>query len=367
MRAYLATVLTLAKFLTKRFFRDKIGLFFTLVFPLIFLLVFGNIFGGDEEVTFDVAVINRAETEFASQFVTQLEKNDVFEIKQSVDFQTAETQLGRGEITGIVELPEGFGEPDGQGRPSGTIKSYYDEGDQQAAQTFNSVMESILDQTNSRFVTTDPPLVLRNQAIQTADLSRFDYLFPGLLGFTILSLGIFGLANTLPVLKKNGTLRRLKATPLRASQLLLATSLQYLISGVVALIIVFIVGVLVFDFNMRGDYASLLVFAILSTLLMSGLGLAVSGWAKNENQAAPVANIIALPMFFLSGVFFPRFIMPEWLQSVSGFIPLTPVVDGMRLIMAEGQTIFSIPTEVGLVSGWLVVVIAIASFVFRWE
>lgn len=72
-------------------------------------------------------------------------------------------------------------------------------------------------------------------------------------------------------------------------------------------------------------------------------------------------------MMFLSGTFFPRFLMPEWLQNVSGFLPLTPVIDGIRLIATEGKHLTQIGSQLGLIAIWLVVIYVIAFRVFRWE
>ena len=74
---------------------------------------------------------------------------------------------------------------------------------------------------------------------------------------------------------------------------------------------------------------------IISTIMLYGIGLALGGWAKNENQAAPLAQLVTLPMMFLSGVFFPTFLMPDVLQQITRFIPLTAVVDASRLIITE--------------------------------
>ena len=95
--------------------------------------------------------------------------------------------------------------------------------------------------------------------------------------------------------------------------------------------------------------------------------MAIGGWAKNENQAAPVAQIVVFPMIFLSGAFFPRFLMPEVLQTISSFLPLTPIIDGARLIITEGKTIFEIAPQVGLLAAWAAVIYLIAFRVFRWE
>jgi ABC-2 type transport system permease protein len=72
-------------------------------------------------------------------------------------------------------------------------------------------------------------------------------------------------------------------------------------------------------------------------------------------------------MMFLSGTFFPRFLMPEWLQTISAFLPLTPLVDGIRYIIVEGQTLMDIGPQLALIAGWLAAVYVVAFRVFRWE
>ena len=102
-------------------------------------------------------------------------------------------------------------------------------------------------------------------------------------------------------------------------------------------------------------------------ITLLGIGLALGGWAKNERQAAPLSNIIVFPMLFLSGAFFPRFLMPDWLQNISAFLPLTPIIDGIRLIATEGKHFIDILPQIGLTGAWLVVIYVIAFRVFRWE
>jgi len=101
--------------------------------------------------------------------------------------------------------------------------------------------------------------------------------------------------------------------------------------------------------------------------MILGIGLALGGWARNERQAAPLSNIVVFPMMFLSGTFFPRYIMPEWLQHVSSLLPLTPVIDGVRLIATEGKHLIDILPQVGLIGAWMIVIYLIAFKVFRWE
>ena len=180
-------------------------------------------------------------------------------------------------------------------------------------------------------------------------------------------MGIFGPINVFPELKKQGILRRLHTTPIRVWQYFLSTALSQAIIGLISLSIMFIVAITVFHLKVTGNYFEIAAFLIFSIFMILGIGLAIGGWAKNERQAAPLSNIVVFPMLFLSGTFFPRFLMPEVLQKVTVFLPLTPVIDGIRLLTTEGKHLVDLGPQLGLMAIWLVIVYIIAFRVFRWE
>ncbi|MEX0748885.1 MAG: ABC transporter permease [Candidatus Saccharimonadales bacterium] len=365
----LLPILTFAKIDIKRLFRDKVGIFFVFIFPLIFLLVFGGLFGQDSGVSFNIALINQSESEFAQDFTEQLEENEIFKVSEEVtDIDTAQEEMSRGTIDALVVLTSGFGAiRPSDGSPSGQVEVTYDKGNEQAGVALGSILESIFADINAELVPIETPFSVATAPTAREGLTSLDYIFSGLLGFTILSLGIFGPTTVFPRMKEKGILRRYQTTPIKVWQYFAGNVLSNAAVGVMAIGVMFTTALLFFNVSMRGDYISLVLLAILGTIVLFGVGLAAGGWAKNENQAAPLANLIAFPMMFLSGVFFPRFLMPEWLQTVSGFFPLTPLVDGLRLIITEGRTILELGLEVGLLAVWAVVIYAIAFRVFRWE
>ena len=368
MKRYFIAIFALTRAYVKRFMRDKTAMFFTFLFPLLFLFVFGSLNSGNNDISFDVALINKADSSFATEFTKELSSSEVFTVDESIaGLDDAREKMGRGEIDGIIELPKDFGQVSEQGRPFGSVITYYEEANPQSGQTIAAVMEDVLAGVNKQLGQPEPPFTVELKSTATANLSAFDYVFAGLLGFTILSLGIFGFANQMPAEKHTGSYRRLRAAPIKASQLIFANSLYYLMIGVVSLALMFVVAFLVFDFNMRGDWLNLIAILILGIVLMLGFGLAIGGWAKNENQSAPLTNIVSFPMMFLSGVFFPRFLMPEWLQGITSYLPLTPVIDSLRMVMTEGKTLLDLGPELAIIGVWTVLIYAIAVKVFRWE
>ncbi len=353
----------------KRLFRDRLALFFTFLFPLIFLFVFGGINSGNKNVSFNVAVINRSETPFAKQFVTQLEKQKSLKVDKNVtDFSAANEKMSRGELDATIELPASFGavQP-GTAYPSGEAVVHYTQNNQSAAITLTTVLEAQLQAVNIKLVKAPEPFSATSKQNNERSLSKFDYAFTGLLGFAILGAGIFGPINVFPELKKMGILRRLHTTPLRVWQYFLSMMFGNAVAGLLSLAVMFVVAILVFHLKVVGNYLELTLFLAFSIIVILGIGLAIGGWAKNERQAAPLANIIVFPMMFLSGTFFPRFLMPDWLQGITAYLPLSPVIDGARLITAEGQHLWQLGPQLGVLTFWLVLVYAIAFRVFRWE
>jgi ABC-2 type transport system permease protein len=362
----LFTILVFAKISLKRYFRDGVALFFTIAFPLIFLLVFG-LANKSNGITFHIGLINQSQTEFSRKFVSQLQQNKVYKIDKTVtNLSNAQLKMSRSEIDATLVLPPAFGQVQG-GLPAGTARIIYDENNSQAAQTLQSVLQANFDSINAKLIKTSAPFKVVAKSTNTKGLTKIDYTVAGIIGFAIVGLGIFGPVNYFPQMKKEGVLRRLHITPLRVWQFFISSVISNAIIGLISISIMIAIATWLLHFRITGNYFELAVFLIFGILMIFGIGLAVGGWARNENQAAPLANIIAFPMLFLSGTFFPRFAMAPWLQHVTGFLPLTPVIDGIRMIATEGKHLTDLGPQLGLMALWTLVIYAIAFRVFRWE
>lgn len=369
MKKSFYTVAVFSRLNTRRFFRDRLALFFGILFPLIFLFVFGSISKGNGGTTFHVAIINESKSAFAGQYVKQAESNKVFKVNTAITtLPAAQDKMSKNQLDGTIILPPSFGtmQP-GQKYPSGQAQVIYTQNNQTAGQTLTSILNSSFQAINSKFIPAPAPFTVTGKQLNQKSLTQFDYTFAGLLGFSIVGLGIFGPINVFPELKKQGVLRRLHTTPLKVWQYFTSTMISQAIIGLVSLSVMFAVALTVFNLKVVGNYLEIVVFLIFSIIAILGIGLAIGGWARNERQAAPLGNIVVFPMLFLSGTFFPRFLMPQWLQSVSNYLPLTPVIDGIRMIVTEGKHLTQIGPQISLIAVWIVVIYVIAFRVFRWE
>ena len=359
--------LTYAKMSIRRMLRDKTALFFVFLFPVIFLIVFGFIFKGNGGGQFEIAVFNKSSSTLAKDFVDSTMKSKSLKVKALATEEEAKKKISRSELDAYLILPESFGQIGADGKPSGELAVRYSQGNEQTAQAITAYMEAVVGQINQQISPYTAPLTVKAEGQNIKQVSRFEFTLGGLLGFSLMSLGIFGVINGFVGDKKTGALSRMRVTPFNAWQLIIASAINRVIIGCMALGIMLGVSALVFGFRMHGNWPSFIVVAVLGAICMFGIGLSLGGWAKNEEQAAPLANLVTFPMMFLSGVFFPTYIMPQWLQNISHYIPLTPIVDSFRQIITEGRTVFDLGPQLAIILAWTVFSYMVAGKVFRWE
>jgi len=121
------------------------------------------------------------------------------------------------------------------------------------------------------------------------------------------------------------------------------------------------VGFFLFHFHFAGNLLYLLIVGIIGGGIFLAMGLAISGASKSEETAAPIANLVSLPLMFLSGIFFSRSSMPEWLQTITQYSPLTYVSDALRSISVDGASIWTVRTDLLGIFVWLAITVVVAT------
>jgi ABC-2 type transport system permease protein len=350
----------------KMFVRNRAAVFFSLFLPLIIMLIFGVLnFDGATEI--DVGIVDHANNAASAQLVERLQAYDYLVLTDGEqDAQLA--ALEEGDRDFVIVIPQGWAPPT-PGTESGLV-AYASTGDPAQAQVSQGLLQQAVGQAVFAPADGGAPgayaAPLRFESIESRDLGYIDFLVPGIVGMTIMQLGLFGVAFGFVQLKRTGALRRLFATPTSPAYFLSAQVLSRLVIGIVQVAILFGVG-LWFGLQMFGNYATLLVIVLFGSAIFLAVGFAIAGWAKNEDQAAPVANLVSLPMMFLSGVFFPREAMPEFLRSITQFMPLTYVNEALRSVVNDGAALTSLAPQMLGMGVWLVITFTLAVFLFRWE
>lgn len=353
-------VLTVASM--KMWYRDRQAIFWTFFLPLVLMIIFGILNFGDFGAV-DLGVVDRSQNAASRSLVSSLHETGAFNISTGSTEQEQLLALSDGERDLVLIIPQGFGGPGGQY----VAQILYNASQPREAQIGQSIVRQILDEMT--FALTEVPrrFTVTAQPVDSRDLRFIDFLMPGIVAMSIMQMGLFSVAFTFVQLKSRGILRRLLATPVHPASFIFGQVFTRLTVSILQTLVLIGVAVFAFDVKLAGNLASILFLALLGGAVFVSIGFAVSGWAKSEEVAAPLANVIALPMMFLSGVFFPRSAMPQALETATGFLPLTYLADALRNIAIDGEVLWSQGWNLlGLVV-WLTLSFAVAVRLFKWE
>ncbi|HYI66903.1 MAG TPA: ABC transporter permease [Candidatus Limnocylindrales bacterium] len=351
----------------KMFVRNRTALFFSLFLPLIIMLIFGVLnFEGSTSIS--LGIVDEAGTAESAALIDGLREFEYLEITEG-DRDAELTALEEGDRGHVLVIPADF--VPALGGETGLV-AYASTADPAQAQVAQGLLQQAVGGALAN--ASGQPLPpdggfsapVSFESVESRDLGYIDFLVPGIVGMTVMQLGLFGVAFGFVQLKRTGALRRLFATPTSPAYFLSAQVASRLVLGYVQVAILIGIGIW-FGLQMFGSWLVLAVIIGLALLIFLAVGFAVAGWAKNEDQAAPVANLISLPMLFLSGVFFPRDAMPEFLLNVTQFMPLTYVNEALRGVMNEGAGLTDLGPQLMGMGVWAIITFVIAVRLFKWE
>jgi ABC-2 type transport system permease protein len=349
----------------KMYYRNKGAIIFTLLIPVALMSIFGFLSRGGGG-GMKIALTNYASGEVSNEFVTSLKNIGAFRVTEMAEAD-ATTEIGKGNIDLQVVIPKEFGVLDSGKLTTGNVRTYFNKGKAQGGQVANMLIVQVISDLDRKLTHSPAKLTVETTGVAANNLNYFDFILPGILSMTIMQLGIFGVAFAFVSMKASGSLRRIQATPVHPVYFVFAQAVVRLLVMIATAAILLVLGTYFFNFHMVGSYLAFALVAIAGILIFLGFGFAIAGWAKDETQVAPVANLIQLPMLLLSGIFFSRDNFPAWLKGITDYFPLTYLSHGLRKIANEGASLAQIPTDLIGMTVWLVVIYAVAVRLFRWE
>ena len=184
---------------------------------------------------------------------------------------------------------------------------------------------------------------------------------------SIMQMGVFSVAFVFVDLKKRGILRRLKVTPMRRSDFILAHVVTRLIVLLLQVSVLITAGMLFFHLNFIGNVWILFLVGVIGAIVFLAIGFAIAGVSKSEDQVAPLANVITLPMMLLSGVFFSRTNLPGFAHAITSIFPLTYLADALRSVAIDGAGLRDVALQIGGLGIWAILSCIVAVKLFRWE
>jgi ABC-2 type transport system permease protein len=351
------------KVFVRGYTRNKIGLFFSLVFPIILILLFGAIFAGGSSGPITVYVQNQDGGLASTIFIKALNNTSVTSVTLVDPTGNLKSYLSDHSADEGVVIPKDFTLNYTQYLPvSVTIYS-------NPADTSSPIVEEtvagVIGQMNLYNASGIHQIGIQQQDIKSNSYKYIDFLIPGLIGFSVLTSPMFSLVNISSEYKKTKLFKQLSLTPLTKTEWLTSKIIWYVVLGVVSFVLMTQVGAALFGAHL--DYALMIIpFLIIGPLFFVSLGMLVGTISKSVESAAVVGNLITFPMMFLSGTFFPVSQMPMYLQNVAHVLPLFYMIDGLNQSMIYnnfGQALFDV--EVLAVLSAIVFVLAVVFFKWR--
>jgi ABC-type multidrug transport system permease subunit len=206
------------------------------------------------------------------------------------------------------------------------------------------------------------------ETVNSAPGSRYiDFLIPGLLGMNLMGSGMWGVGFALVDMRQRKLLKRYLATPMRRGDFLMAVASSRLILMLIELVLLLGFGVLVFRMHVAGSWLSILLISTLGAMSFAGLGLFTASRAQKIETASGLINLVMMPMWIFSGVFFSYQRFPDAVQPLIRALPLTALNDALRATILEGASIAAQGPRLLVLLLWGGISFILAVRLFRWS
>ena len=369
MEKRVSTTAALTRSSIKMFLRNKQALFFTLFIPIVIMTIFGLI-GFDTVPKIKVGIVAAAPQQSTTAFIEQLKNISAFTVTVGSESDEG-AALKKGDRAVVLMLPDSLipnpAELRGTEEQQQAIPILSNAGQKQQASTAISIFTQMFDTMNMALAQTPQLFDLQVEEVNARNLKYIDFLLPGVVAMAVMQMAVFSVAFVFADYKEKGILKRLLATPMKPIHFVTANVVTRLIVAVVQAAILIAVGVLLFHSQVVGSYWLGLLVSTLGGIMFLGLGFTISGIAKTVDAVPAIANIVIFPMLFLGGVFFPTDSMPDWLQRVVQYLPLSYFSNGLREVMTNGAGFSVIASDVYWMIAWSVALILLAVLTFRLE
>ena len=343
-------ILAILKARNLEFFRDKGSLGWNLLFPFLIVIGFGLIFGGGSRPEYKVGIFP-----YTAESVVPAELNlpEDFKNEASIEFiafpnlEIGLDKLNHHKINMLVNLEsEEFQYWVSSSSPKGYI------------------VEILY---NSSLIPENLKQLGKKQVIQGKEIRYIDFLFPGILAMNMMFSALFGVGYVIVRYRKNGVLKRLKATPLTALEYLTAQTISRLVILTFMVVIIWVGCDLIFSFNVEESFFDLVIVFFIGGFSLISLGVIVASRGTNEELTSGILNFLTWPMMFLSEVWFSIEGAPQWIKMFANIFPLTHLLRAARKIMNDGQGLVDVVPEISILLIMTAVFLTIGASLFSWR
>jgi ABC-2 type transport system permease protein len=341
----------------KMFFREKEAVFWTLFLPLFMVVLFGFV-KFDRLGTIELGIVDHSNGKIDSILSSLSAIKTVRVYRGSQDVEAKALQKGERDL--VLVIPSGY-------QYGQSLIAYSNDAKPQETQLGALILQRVFDEVALQRSENSQRIQVMTQPVKSRKLTYMDFLLPGILAMSIMQMGVFSVAFVFVDLKKRGILRRLRVTPLNTNDFILAHVVTRLLVLLLQVSLLITCGIIFFHLNFIGSLWNLFIVGVLGAVVFLAIGFCIAGVSKSEDQVAPLANVITLPMMLLSGVFFSRANLPGFAHVITSVFPLTYLADALRSVAIDGAGLGEVLDPLAGLAVWCVLSCFLAVKLFRWE
>lgn len=350
-------LLAIARASFKSIFKSPQATFFSLFFPIVLIVIFASI-GKGGSMSFDVAISKQSDT--TNQLYEIFKHAPIFNIVRG-DSSDIMDRLRKGRVSALLTINKAD-----SGRYAIHITSTT--ASQKELPQLQQALRGII---NEQSIPDDKKIAtLSTEIMQIRPYRMIDFFLPGMIGFSLIGSAIFGVAFVFFNLRQTLVLKRMYASPVNKTNIVIGESLGRVFFQLITVIVLVLFGTYFYHFTLANGFVTfleLLVLSMIGLVVFMGFGFFISSMAKNQNVIPIYANLFMFPQYFLSGTFFPKTVLPEGIQWLVQILPLTALNDALRKVSFEGSHLTDCWKELGILGAWGVIIYFLAIKVFKWE
>jgi len=334
----------------REFYREPEAVFWVYGFPILMVVALGIAFRNKPVTEIPVDVV--ANSPAADPVIEKLRNTPRFKVEVK-DPATCLQRWRTGKTDAVIEVLD---------PPGPRYRCLYDPNRTESVMAYYAVQVALEPE----------PARSGSPAVQGKELdepgSRYiDFLVPGLLGMSLMGGGLWGVGYVIVDMRIRKLLKRFLATPMKKRHFLAAIMISRLAFMIPEVVVLLLFSWLVFGVVIQGSLAAVLVLILLGAFTFAGIGLLVASRARTMESVSGLMNLVMLPMWMLSGIFFSAERFPDVAQPFIKALPLTPLIDALRAVMQEGESLASQLPRLGILAAWAAGTFVLALRWFRWS
>jgi len=332
----------------REFWREPAAIFWVYVFPLVMLLALGTAFRNRPVETVVVALIDESPD---SEWAKRLDDDVRFRELHFVEAEEGRRLLRAGNVDLVVDRND-----------DGEFVFLFDPTRSTAIIARNATNQLVQEAAGR----TDPETI-HVQEFKEPGGRYIDFLVPGMLGMGLMGGGLWGVGFAVVDLRIRKLLKRYLATPMNRRYFLASIMFSRLLFTIPEMLFLVLFSRIFYGVVCFGNYWELALLVILGSTQFAGIGLLVASRAKTLETVSGLMNLVSLPLWMASGIFFSIDRFPDAVQPLLRVLPLSPLITAMRGVMLEGLTLADQLPEVGIILAWTIGSFALALSLFRWN